>query len=308
MRPYLRGIGVLATAAVLGGTLALASEPEAAEAPTVSSGAMAAPALPLPWESGELEAAALGALAPQERTCASREPDRFYEFYFTRAIYYEGRGNDRRGGRGGRRGGSWATDYPKADCQFIVVVKRLAGLDMFDGSYAIELDDPEIRRFPFLYMLEVGDMELSESEVQGLSDYLAAGGTLILDDFWGTRQWRNFYQEIRKVFPNHPIEEIPRDDTLFGIFYNIDEIVQVPNIRNAEAISLGYSNQTSENDGYVPELLGIRDEGGRWMVIINFNTDLGDAWEHAESPYYPLRFSTFAFEMGVNMILYSMTH
>ena len=65
---------------------------------------------------------------------------------------------------------------------------------------------------------------------------------------------------------------------------------------------------TWEKDGYIPEVRGIFDDRGRLLVAINFNCDLGDAWEWAENPYYPLRFSTYAYQMGVNYILYAMSH
>jgi hypothetical protein len=250
------------------------------------------------------------ALSPQERACVGRAPDRFYEFYFTRARYSDGGGG--RGFRGRNRGGEWDMDYPKADCQFISVVKRLAGLDMFDDSNAIRLDDPDLRRYPFLYALEVGrngGMNLSEEEVAGLRDYLAAGGYLVIDDFWGTEEWRNFESEIQRVLPGRPIVDIPLDHPIFRIFYEITEIKQVPIVGNAEAVALGFPGAvTYERDGYVPHVRGIFDDDGRPMVIINWNTDLGDAWEWAESPYYPLEYSTFAFQLGVNLVLYGMTH
>jgi hypothetical protein len=250
-------------------------------------------------------------LPTQERACAGRAPDRFYEFYFTRARYSDGGGG--RGFRGGRNyGGDWSMDYPKADCQFISVVKRLAGLDMYEDSNAIRLDDPNLRKYPFLYALEVGrngGMNLSEEEVAGLRDYLAAGGYLVIDDFWGTQEWRNFEREIARVLPGRAIVEIPMDHPIFSIFYEITEIKQVPIAANAEAIAIGIPGAvTHERDGVVPHLRGIFDDQGRPLVIINWNTDLGDAWEWAESPYYPLEYSTFAFQLGVNLILYGMTH
>jgi hypothetical protein len=243
-------------------------------------------------------------LLAQSRECTGESPDRFYEFYFTRGIYNQGGGGffGRRGG-----GGSWATDYPKADCQFITVIKRLAGLDIYYDSNAIALDDPNLRRYPFLYMLEVGRLDLSESEATGLRSYLDAGGFLVIDDFWGTYEWAGFERGIRRVFPDEPIVEIPLDHDLFKAFYTIDKIVQVPNVRNAEAVARGFG-VTYEDDGVVPHVRGIFGDDGRLLVLINWNTDMGDAWEWAEDPLYPLEFSTFAFEMGVNMILYSMTH
>ena len=215
------------------------------------------------------------------------------EFFFTRAIY----------NGGGRRWGAWATDYPKADRQFLTILDRLVDLDAYELENAIQLDDPNVRKFPFLYALEVGNMYMTESEVKGLRDYLLAGGFLMIDDFWGTWEWENFEAEIRRVLPEYQIVEIPLDHPIFNTVYNIEEIVQVPNLGNAQR-----GARTWERDGVVPHVRGIFDEDGRLMVIINWNTDIGDAWEWAEHPYYPLRCSTYAIEITVNIIVYAMSH
>lgn len=217
-------------------------------------------------------------------------------FVFTRAIYSGGRGF-----RGFRRG-SWATDYPKSDLQFLTVLRRLVDIDAYEGENAMRLDDPGIRRYPFLYMLEVGYMRMTAEEVNGLRDYLLAGGFLMVDDFWGTAQWLNFEAEMQRVLPEYPIVEIPLDHPLFSTVYHMDEVVQVPNVNNARW------GQTWEQDGFVPHVRGIFDEKGRLMVAINWNTDLGDAWEWAEQPDYPVRYSTYAFQVGVNTIIYAMSH
>jgi hypothetical protein len=220
-----------------------------------------------------------------------------HEFYFTRAIYT--------GGRGGRWGGrgSWATDYPKADRQFLVVIKRILGLDAYEYENAVPLTDPEIRRYPFLYALEVGRMALTQDEVRGLRDYLNAGGFLVIDDFWGTREWEVFEYNLRMVLPGRPIVELPIEHELFHTFFEIDEIKQVPNVNQGR-----YGGPTWEKDGYEPRVLGIFDDDGRLMVVINWNTDLGDAWEWAEDPFYPMEYSNFAYEMGANLIIYALTH
>jgi len=219
-----------------------------------------------------------------------------WEFYFTRAIYS---GN----GRGRRWGSRWATDYPKADLQFISILQRVTRLGVYESENAIRLDDPNLRRFPFLYALEVGSMAMSEKEVAGLRSYLDAGGFLLVDDFWGTWEWQNFEMEIRRVLPEYPIVDVPVDHPVFHTVYEINEVLQVPAVNNAV-----YGGRTWERDGYVPETRAIFDEDGRMMVMINWNTDLGDAWEWADNPYYPLKFSTYAFQMGVNYIVYAMTH
>ena len=240
-----------------------------------------------------LGASASGPVAPP--TDAER-----HSFQFTRAIYTGGgRGWGRGGGRGG---GAWATDYPAADWHFGVVARRVTNLDAYADQNAIRLDDPELRRFPFLYAVEVGQMELTDAEVDGLRSYLQAGGFLVVDDFWGTYEWQRFEQNIRRVFPDRPIEELSMDDELFRAFYRIDELVQVPALNNVRR------GRTWERDGYVPRVFGIRDDNGRLMVAINWNTDLGDAWEWADSPHYPLEYSTFAYEMGVNLVVHAMSH
>lgn len=230
-----------------------------------------------------------------------------HEFYFTRAIYSDGRSmRSFRGGWGGR--GSWAVDYPKADRQFLVVLKRLVGIDAYDQENAVSLADPEIRRFPFLYALEVGGMRMSEEEVVGLRSYLEAGGFLVIDDFWGQREWDNFEREMARVFPGRQIEDLPLDHPLFNAYYDITEVRQVPQVGLARRIAVGWDDRTWECAGCTPQVRGIFDDERRLMVVINFNTDLGDAWEWAEDAYYPLEFSTYAFEVGVNMIVYAMSH
>ncbi|MEE9264198.1 MAG: DUF4159 domain-containing protein [Vicinamibacteria bacterium] len=216
------------------------------------------------------------------------------EFYFTRAAYT---------GYGFRNFRSWSVDFPKADRQFLMGLRRLTNLDAYEAENPIRLTDPNLGRYPFLYAVEVGYMALSESEVLGLRRYLLAGGFLVIDDFWGSFEWENFELEFERILPGQKIVDIPRDHPLLSCFYNIHEIVQVPNVGQGIA-----GGPTWEKDGYTPVLRGIFDDKGRLMVAINWNTDLGDAWEWAENPYYPLRFSTYAYQMGVNFIIYGMSH
>ncbi len=223
---------------------------------------------------------------------------RGHAFYFTRAQYSSW------GGRGRGWGmGSWATDFPKADRQFLIGLQHLTNIDAYPLEHPIRFDDPDILRYPFVYALEVGYMELTPAEVDGLRNYLLHGGFLVIDDFWGTWEWANFEREIRQVLPEYDIVEIDLDHPLLHSFYRIDEILQVP----ARGRGIG-GRPTWEQDGFFPRLLGIFDETGRLLVVINWNTDLGDAWEWAEDPWYPIEYSNFAYQMGVNMIVYGMSH
>ena len=213
------------------------------------------------------------------------------EFYFTRGVYTST-----------WRRNSWAIDYPKADRQFMAAVNTLVDMNAHDYENPVRLDDPSLRRFPFLYILEIEDMALSPPEVQGLRDYLLAGGFLVIDDFWGSYAFANLEHQMRQVFPQYQIVDIPPDHPIFNTVYKIDEIIQVP------AFGRFYGGRTWEQDGYEAFARGIFDEKGRLMVVINGNTDLGDAWEWFERPEYPLQFSSFAVQMGVNFIVYAMSH
>ncbi len=220
------------------------------------------------------------------------------EFYFSRVAYR---------GYGGfyGRGQSWRVDFPKADQIFLSFIDRLLpNLDAYEHEFVVTLAEPELRSFPFLYALEVGRMSLGPEEIEGLRSYLLAGGFLVIDDFWGTREWQNFEHEIRQVLPEYEIVDLAIDHPIFTTFYEIEEIIQVPNIGNG--VRGGRTWECRER--CFPVVRGIHDENGRLMVVINFNTDLGDAWEWADNPYYPLKYSTYAYEMGVNFIVYAMSH
>jgi hypothetical protein len=252
-----------------------APRPAAAEAPFLARA--------VGLDEAEVGTVLLAELA-QLRAAGGRDPG----FRFTRAVYSGWRNR-------------WATDYPKSDQQFAAVLARLTNVDASPLANPVRLDDPELRRYPFLYLVEPGYMTMTAAEVAGLRAYLDAGGFLVVDDFWGTREWANFEGEMRQVYPDRVIEELPLSHPLFSIFYRIDDIVQVPAINRA-------AGPTHEQDGYVPHVRGIFDDDGRLAVVINWNTDLGDAWEWAEQPHYPLRYSTYAFRMGVNLVVYALSH
>ena len=213
------------------------------------------------------------------------------EFYFTRGVYSSP-----------WRPYAWWVDFPKADQQFLAAVNTLVDMDADRRENAVRLDDPNLRRFPFLYILEIEAMSLTPPEVQGLRGYLLAGGFLIVDDFWGQYAYENLKQQLRTVLPEHQIAEIPKDHPIFNTVYRIEELVQVPAIGNY------WGGRTTECYGCDVFMRGIFDEKGRLMVVINGNTDLGDAWEWFERPEYPLQYSSFAVQMGVNFIVYAMSH
>jgi len=223
-----------------------------------------------------------------------------HEFYFTRGIYSDefAIGDD--------LGGSWSIDYPKADRHFLLGLERLSIIDTASDENAVKLTDPELRNQPFIYALEVGSMQLNDGEVSALRDYLLAGGFLFVDDFWGSWAWESLAEQMRKVFPERTIEDIPLEHPVFHTVYDIEQIKQVPNKTNG--ISFDRRGISHEADGTVAHVRGIFDDEHRLMVLINWNTDLGDAWEWADHPDYPAHFSTYAMMLGVNVVVYAMTH
>ncbi|MEX0907843.1 MAG: DUF4159 domain-containing protein [Gemmatimonadota bacterium] len=248
---------------------------------------------PADWSAAWSDTAEQAAPAHAAATAANGERGP-HAFYFTRAMYSD----NRRGWGGGGR--SWRTDFPKADIQFLIVLRRLTNLDAYEREHPVHLADPELRRFPFIYMLEVGSIGLTPEESDGLRGYMLAGGFVFIDDFWGDNEWRNFEEQMRRTLPEYPIVDLPRDHPILSSFYKIDEILQVP--------AVGRVRNPSECGPCQPTVRAMFDEEGRLMMMINWNTDIGDAWEWAEQPYYPTEYSTFAYQMGVNAIVYAMSH
>lgn len=217
------------------------------------------------------------------------------EYTFARLIYES---------NGWRR--MWTTDYPKADEQFIVGLRDWvrSGLAISDDPIAVSMQDPKIFKYPFIYAVEPGFMELSEDDAAKLREYLLRGGLLMLDDFWGEYEWQNVQEQVRKIFPEYSIKELPLDHPLFHCYFDINEVVQVPNVDN-----IIYRGRTDEKGGVVPHYEAVvNDEDGRVMIFIARNADNGDAWEWIDEPQYPLKYGLAAYRLGMNVIVYSMTH
>ena len=198
---------------------------------------------------------------------------------------------------------NWYTDYPKGDETLIMGIQRLTNLNIADHSVAIPINDPDLFKYPFIYSSEVGQMVLTEQDAGIMREYLARGGFWMVDDFWGSFEWGNYVREMKKVLPGSEIKDIPKDHPIFHTFYDVDKIIQVPSL--AYTINGGI---TYEQDGFEAECKGIWDENGRLVVVIHHNTDLGDAYEWADEPSYPNYFSSYAYRVAINTVLYALTH
>jgi len=211
--------------------------------------------------------------------------------------FSEGPGDWRDGGT------SWSQDYPRADRHFAQALRRLTRVHARSVEQPVNLDDgDDVYGYPWLCAGEMGDWKLTPSQAQRLRDYLLRGGFLVLDDFWGTPEWERFEESMRLVFPDRPILEIPDANAIFHAAYDLDDRYQ---IAGQWALRMG---TTYRNDGEVPHWRGIFDDKGRVMVVMSFNSDIGDSWEWADDPRYPEKYSALGIRLGVNYVLYSMTH
>jgi hypothetical protein len=198
---------------------------------------------------------------------------------------------------------SWTQDYPRADRHFAAALRRLTRIDVRSVEQPVDPDDLEdFYNWPWLNAGELGDWKLTESQARTLREFLLRGGFLMLDDFWGTEEWNRFDESMRLVFPDRPAVEIDGGDPIFHGVYDLDERYQVP---GQWALARG---TTFRNDGSVAHWRGIYDDHGRIMVAITFNSDIGDSWEWADDPRYPEKYSALGIRIGVNYVIYSMTH
>jgi hypothetical protein len=207
--------------------------------------------------------------------------------------------------RGFGRFASWSRDYPKADRQFLIALKRLTRINARPVEQVVDLDSDgpaAIENFPWVYAVQVQTWTFTEPEAKRLREYLLKGGFIMVDDFHGPTDWEHFMNGMLMVFPDRPIEDLPDKDELFHVLYDLTDRFQVPGEQYV------WTGRTYEKDGYVPAWRAIRDDRGRVMVAICYDMHLGDAWEWADDPRYPEKFASLAFRMGINYVMYGMTH
>lgn len=232
--------------------------------------------------------------ASQDKREASREA----EFHFARLAF----------GVNGHPfstypGEPWLRDWPDAEYHFMQGLRRLTRINASGENRQVSLMNDTLFDYPVVYAVKVGFWNLRNQEIERLREYLLRGGTLIVDDFHGPNEWAQFIASMRRVFPDRPVVDIPDDDEVFHVHYDLDDRAQIPG-RNSI-----YNGVSWEHPLGVPEYWrGVYDDDGRLMVAINFNMDMGDAWEHADDAFYPEPMTALAYRIGINYILYAMTH
>jgi hypothetical protein len=212
-------------------------------------------------------------------------------------------------------GSGWNTDYPDADHNFSVRLAELTRTRVkFDERrephfVVMPMTETLLYRCPMIFMEDFGTAMFTEEELLRLREYLLKGGFVWLDDSWGSYAWTNIAKEIGRVLPvgEFPIIDIPADHPIMHTLYNVREIPQVPSISHWRQSG----GETSERgpDSATVFFKGIQDERGRLLVLISHNTDIADTWEReGQSQQYFDLFSPRGYAVGVNVVLYAMTH
>ena len=212
-------------------------------------------------------------------------------------------------------GQGWETDYPDADRNLMLRLSQLTKTPIRTTPQGrpdhqiVRLTGDDIFDCPFVFMSDVGTMRMSVAEVQNLRRYLNQGGFLWVDDFWGSFAWEMWAQEIAKVLPpvTYPIEDVPPDHMIFNALYNVlDGVPQVPSIQFWRR---GQGTSEQGFDSSVPHLRAIKDDKGRIVVLMSHNTDIADGWEReGEDDAFFFAYSPKAYALGINIVLYAMTH
>jgi hypothetical protein len=200
-------------------------------------------------------------------------------------------------------GEPWYIDAPAAEQNLSRRVKTATAIQVED-PIVLTLDDPRLFTYPWIYFVEPGNLKMQESDVSTLREFLLRGGTATFDDFHGPFEWDNLAKELKRVFPDREIIEVPKDHPVFSSFYKIDAYPQVAGLGSF------LQGRSWEKGGFVPHLRTILDDTGRPMVFINWNTDMGDGWEWSNAVEYPgyIKYTALAYRMGINEIVYALTH
>jgi len=218
------------------------------------------------------------------------------EFAFARLRYHSPR--DRRGWYGRSR---WGIDANKSDRLFIQSLRRLTRIHARSIEEIVDIDSNEIFNWPWLYAVGIGDWGLTDRQAQRMREFFERGGFFMVDDFHNEYEWESFMEGMRKVITNPRVIELPDDAPIFHTVYDLSKRYRPP------GLNVVHGDQI-ERGGVEPHWRAVIDEQDRVLVAICHNMDLGDAWEWADLPEYPEKYSSMAFRMGVNYVIYSMTH
>jgi hypothetical protein len=202
-------------------------------------------------------------------------------------------------------GTSWTQDYPRADRHFAQALRRLTRISARSVEQPVNPDDTDdFFNWPWMNAGEMGDWKLTDAQVVTVREYLLRGGFLMLDDFWGPEEYARFDETMKAIFPNRPVVDVDSKDPIFHSVYNLDDRFQI-----LGDWCIHFTAQCQQRAvGTTAHWMGVYDDKQRLMVMISFNSDIGDAWEWADGPQYPEKMAGEAIRIGVNYVVYAMTH
>jgi len=190
-------------------------------------------------------------------------------------------------------GTGWSHNYPSSDQHFAQVISEATNINVKNVSYRIvELGSPEVFDYPFAVVSEPGEMALTDHEVENLRQFIDRGGFVVMDDFDGSRDLSTLQRNLHRAFPDRDLVKLTIDHPIFNVFYRIDAL----NITSPYLV-----------DGE-PIFYALMRDNGTIGVIACYNNDLENFWDYIDRGEYPLKPSIEAFRLGINFVIYSMTH
>jgi hypothetical protein len=223
-------------------------------------------------------------------------------FTFVRLRYPSGGGNGRRW-----RHENWRIDYPGSDVNFPYRLQQVTSMRVNPKSVIVDIDREQMRHYPFIYMLEVGDIDITDEQAKIMRDYMMNGGFIMVDDNWGSREWANWMRAFKQIFPDRDMKELTLQDEIFHAVFDLKVIPQIPGIG---WFYRGYTYEADKPDSEGAHYYAVHDDKGRMIMFIGHNTDLGDGWEEegTDPRYYAAYSEKYAFPLGINVVFYALTH
>jgi hypothetical protein len=198
----------------------------------------------------------------------------------------------------GDGGAQFSHDYPEAGIHLSKIISELSKTPIVldENEFIFTFDDPNLFKYPFAYMCEVGYMQLTDEEVKGMREYLLRGGFLLVDDFRDQREMSNFQYYLKQALPEFEMKPLDVNHPIFNCFFSIKSLDLRPMYRSRYG------------GGATPQFFGIEDKNGRLMMIINYNYDVSDYWQWSNDPFNPIEETNNAYKFGVNYVFYALTH
>lgn len=215
---------------------------------------------------------------------------------------------DSYGGRG--FGQHWNNDYPDCDWNFSYRLHQLTSMKVDPNGVVLRLTDDELFDYPFIYISNAQEINLSNEEVSALRRHLTNGGFLMADDLWAPAAWNHVREVMREVLPDREPRELNLDHEIFRCVYRFEKLPQVPSIlawRRGERFEYWHGDPEGDED---PHFYGYHDDSGRLVALICHNNDIGDGWEREgeDVEYFEEYSEKFSYPLGINIIVYAMTH